>query len=62
MLLLPRTIDHLYLVDNWRVREASETPSGVYKFELVQYMCVYIYIFIPCYVTFYVRDWSKSVY
>ena len=27
--------------NNWR---ASETLSGVYKFELVRYMCVYIYI------------------
>ena len=22
----------------------SETPSGVYKFELVRYMCIYIYV------------------
>ena len=28
----------------WRVSEASETLSGVYKFELVRYMCVYIYV------------------
>ena len=24
--------------------EASETLSGMYKFELVRYMCIYIYI------------------
>ena len=29
---------------SWRASEASETLSGVYKFELVRY--VYIYIFI----------------
>ena len=27
----------------WRASEASETLSGVYKFELVQ--CIYIYIY-----------------
>ena len=27
---------------NWRASEMSETLSGVYKFELVRYMCVYI--------------------
>ena len=27
----------------WRASEASETLSGVYKFELVQYMCIYMY-------------------
>ena len=31
-------------VRNWRASEASETLSGVYKFELVRY--VYIHIFI----------------
>ena len=41
----------------WRVSEVSETLSGVYKFGLVRY----IYIFIPPYVTFNARDWSKSV-
>ena len=30
-------------VTNWRASEASETLSGVYKFELVRYMCVYMY-------------------
>ena len=27
----------------WRAREASKTLSGVYKFELVQYMYIYMY-------------------
>ena len=27
----------------WRASEASETLSGVYKFELVRYMCIYMY-------------------
>ena len=30
----------------WRASEASETLSGVYKFELVRYVYIYIYIFI----------------
>ena len=29
---------------NWRASEASETLSGVYKFELVRYVYIYIYI------------------
>ena len=33
----------LYLGGNW---QASETLSGVYKFELVLYMYIYIYIYI----------------
>ena len=45
------------LISYWRASEARETLSGVYKFELVRY----IYIFIPHYITFNVRDWSKSV-
>ena len=45
-------------VNYWRASEASETLSEVYKFELVRY--VYLYIFIPPYVTFNARDWSKS--
>ena len=28
----------------WRASEASETLSGVYKFELVRYVHIYIYI------------------
>ena len=35
---------------NWRASEASETLSGVYKFKLVQYMYVCIYIYICMYV------------
>ena len=31
-------------VRNWRASEASETLSGVYKFELVRYVYIYIYI------------------
>ena len=32
-------------MDYWRASEASETLSGVYKFELVRYiyMCMYMY-------------------
>ena len=30
---------------NWRASEASETLSGVYKFELVRYVYIYIYIY-----------------
>ena len=30
---------------NWRASEASETLSGVYKFELVRYIYIYIYIY-----------------
>ena len=29
-------------VYNWRASEASETLSGVYKFELVRYVYIYI--------------------
>ena len=28
---------------NWRASEASETLSGVYKFELVRYIYIYMY-------------------
>ena len=30
-------------IDYWRASEASETLSGVYKFELVRYICIYMY-------------------
>ena len=30
---------------NWRASEASETLSGVYKFELVRYVYIYIYMY-----------------
>ena len=30
--------------NNWRASQASETLSGVYKFKLVWYICIYIYI------------------
>ena len=29
---------------SWRASEASETLSGVYKFELVRYIYIYIYV------------------
>ena len=29
--------------DYWRASEASETLSGVYKFELVRYIYIYMY-------------------
>ena len=29
--------------NNWRASEASETLSGVYKFELVRYIYIYMY-------------------
>ena len=29
----------------WRASEASETLSGVYKFELVRYIYMYIYMY-----------------
>ena len=29
-------------ISYWRASKASETLSAVYKFELVQYMCIYI--------------------
>ena len=28
---------------DWRAREASETLSGLYKFELVRYIYIYMY-------------------
>ena len=34
-------LDHT-LIYNWRASEASETLSGVYKFELVRYVYIYI--------------------
>ena len=30
-------------INNWQASKANETLSGVYKFELVQYMCIYMY-------------------
>ena len=33
-----------HISSNWRASEASETLSGVYKFELVRYVYIYIYI------------------
>ena len=30
----------------WRAREASETLSGVYKFELMRYVYIYIYLYL----------------
>ena len=35
---------------NWRASEASETLSGVYKFELVRYVYIYIYMYGGTYV------------
>ena len=35
---------------NWRASEASETLSGGYKFELVRYICIYMYIYVWKYV------------
>ena len=35
---------------SWRASEASETLSGVYKFELVRYVYIYIYIYVWRYV------------
>ena len=32
-------------VSIWRVSEASETLSGVYRFELVRYVYIYIYMY-----------------
>ena len=29
---------------SWRASEASETLSGVYKFELVMYVYIYVYV------------------
>ena len=51
-----RTSIHIY----WRASEASETLSGVYKFELVRY--VYIYICIYIYVWRYVCHISSACY
>ena len=34
---------HLYTSFYWRASEASETLSGVYKFELMRYVYIYIY-------------------
>ena len=31
------------ILNNWRASEASETLSGVYKFELVRYIYIYMY-------------------
>ena len=32
----------VFHLDNWRVSEVSDTLSGVYKFELVRYVYIYI--------------------
>ena len=32
------------MTSNWRASEASETLSGVYQFELVRYVYIYIYV------------------
>ena len=32
----------IFCIDNWRASEASETLSGVYKFELMRYVYIYI--------------------
>ena len=34
-----------HLSYHWRASEASETLSGVYKFELVRYIYIYIYMY-----------------
>ena len=31
------------MMNNWRASEASETLSGVYKFELMRYVYIYMY-------------------
>ena len=36
---------------NWQASKASETLSGVYKFELVQCICVYLHMYICMEVT-----------
>ena len=41
---IKRRVCLIELASNWRASEASETLSGVYKFELVRYMCIYIYV------------------
>ena len=35
---------YIYIYSNWRASEESEKLSGVYKFKLVQYKCIYIYV------------------
>ena len=37
-------------ISSWRASEASETLSGVYKFELVRYVYIYIYMYGGTYV------------
>ena len=39
-LILPPKV----LICKWRASETSETLSRVYKFELVRYLCIYVYI------------------
>ena len=41
-LKLPHRADYKKSTYNWRVREASETQSGVYKVELVRYIYILI--------------------
>ena len=36
---------HFIPTNNWRASKASKTLSGVYKFELVRYMYIYIYMY-----------------
>ena len=43
---MSRSLRSLANHPSWRASEASETLSGVYKFELVRYVYIYIYIYI----------------
>ena len=47
-------------ISSWRASEASETLSGVYKFELVRYVYIYICIYIYIYVWRYVCHNSSA--
>ena len=38
--------DNRKLMSYWRASEASETLPGVYKFELMQYVYMYIYVIV----------------
>ena len=35
-----------HICSNWRASEASETQSGVYKFELVRYIYIYVWRYV----------------
>ena len=37
----------MYRKGNWQASEANETLSGVYKFELVRYMCICMEVHMP---------------